>query len=138
MLRARPPGRRGEAGTKHPAGSATADGNGTPQSDETSQQARSARQGQERATQARLLLGQVPVELGEKVPAFLLRDDMAEFGWVFWEKFREGRARKLFGSVHRNDKGDWAIQLGEGSREPVYVCLAGKTATDPDRPSSLG
>jgi hypothetical protein len=79
-----------------------------------------------------------PVELGERVPAFLVRDGVADFGWVFWEKFREGRARKLFGSVHRNAKGDWEIQLGAASSERVFVCLADKTPVDSDRPSSLG
>jgi hypothetical protein len=78
------------------------------------------------------------VEMGEKVPAFLVNEGSADFGWVFWEKFSEGRARKLFGSTVRNAKGDWEIQLGEGSPRLVHVCLAAKAAVDPEHPSSLG
>jgi hypothetical protein len=80
----------------------------------------------------------VDVSLGERVPAFLVREGRADFGWVFREKFTAERSRRLFGSIVRNAKGDWDIQLGDGSREPVHVCLAGRMATDPDRPSSLG
>ncbi len=78
------------------------------------------------------------VEMGEKAPAFLVSGASADFGWVFWEKFSQGRARKLFGSTVRNAKGDWEIQLGEGSRRQIHVCLAAKALVDPDRPSSLG
>jgi hypothetical protein len=80
----------------------------------------------------------VDVSPGERVPAFLVRDGRADFGWVFWEKFTEERSRKLFGSVVRNPKGDWEVQLGTGSREPVHVQPAGRMTTDPNRPSSLG
>ena len=80
----------------------------------------------------------VEVGPGERVPAFLVRDGRADFGWVFWEKSTPERSRKLFGSVVRNAKGDWEIQLGTGSREPVHVQPGGRMATDPDRPSSLG
>ena len=78
------------------------------------------------------------VEMGEKAPAFLVDEGSADFGWVFWEKFSEGRARKLFGSTVRNAKGDWEIQLGEGSPRQIHVCLAAKAVVDPERPSSLG
>ncbi len=80
----------------------------------------------------------VDVSLGERVPGFLVRGGRADFGWVFWEKFTAERSRKLFGSVARNAKGDWDAQLGAGSRETIHVSLAGRTATDPDRPSSFG
>jgi hypothetical protein len=80
----------------------------------------------------------VEVALGERVPAFLVREGRADFGWVFWEKFTPERSRKLFGSVVRNDKGDWEIQLGSGSREPVHVKPSARVRVDPDRPSSLG
>jgi ABC-type nitrate/sulfonate/bicarbonate transport system substrate-binding protein len=80
----------------------------------------------------------VDVEPGERVPAFLVRGDRTDFGWVFWEKFTDRRSRKLFGSVVRNEKGDWEIQLGAGSREEVYARLEGRMDMDPDRPSSLG
>jgi hypothetical protein len=80
----------------------------------------------------------VEVSVGERVPAFLVREGRADFGWVFREKFTARRSRQLFGSVVRNAKGDWEIQLGAGSRETVYVQPGGRMATDPDRPSSLG
>lgn len=85
-----------------------------------------------------LLVREVDVARGERVPAFLVREGHADFGWVFWEKFSEGRARKLFGSTVRNAKGDWEIQLGEGSPRRIHVCLAAKAVVDPERPSSLG
>jgi len=79
-----------------------------------------------------------PVEPGEKAPAFRLRQGQADFGWVFWEKFREGRARKLFGSVVRNARGDWEIQIGVGSPERIYLDPRGKVPVDSDRPSDVG
>jgi hypothetical protein len=80
----------------------------------------------------------VDVDPGERVPAFLVRGDHADFGWVFWEKFTDRRSRKLFGSVVRDEKGDWKIQLGAGSRECVFARVAGRMKVDSDRPSSLG
>jgi hypothetical protein len=85
-----------------------------------------------------LRVGELEIARGERAPAFLIREGRAHFGWIFWEKFTAERWRKLFGSVVRNAKGDWAIQLGTGSREVVHVNLAGRVPTDPDRPSSLG
>jgi len=86
----------------------------------------------------RALVRDVEVALGERVPAFLVREGRTDFGWVFWEKFTGERSRKLFGSVVRNAKGDWEIQLGTGSSEAVHVNLGARVAVDPDRPSSLG
>jgi len=80
----------------------------------------------------------VPLDPDQRVPAFRVREGVADFGWVFWEKFDERRRRKLFGSVVRGAKGDWEIQIGTGSREAVFVDLAGRVRADPDRPSSLG
>lgn len=80
----------------------------------------------------------VEVGPGERVPAFLVRGDRADFGWVFREKFTETRSRKLFGSVVRNARGDWDVQLGSGSRERIHVHRSGRRGWDPDRPSSLG
>ncbi len=80
----------------------------------------------------------VEVALGERVPAFLVREGRADFGWVFREKFTAERSRQIFGSVVRNARGEWEIQLGPGSGETVYVQLSGRMTTDPDRPSSLG
>jgi hypothetical protein len=80
----------------------------------------------------------VEVGLGERMPAFLVREGRADFGWVFVEKFTAERSRRLFGSAVRNAKGDWDVQLGSGSKETIHVQPAGRMATDPDRPSSLG
>lgn len=80
----------------------------------------------------------VELELGEKAPAFLVRNSVAEFGWVFWEKYTAERRRKLFGSVVHDAKGDWAVQLGAGSQQLVYVHAGARSAVDPDRPSSWG
>lgn len=87
---------------------------------------------------APLRVRDVAVARGERVPAFLVREGQADFGWVFWEKFTSQRWRKLYGSVVRNAKGDWAIQLGTGSPEPVHVNLTRQVSVDSDRPSSLG
>ncbi len=63
----------------------------------------------------------VNLEPGERVPAFLIRDQEAYFGWVFWEKFTEKKMRKLWGSILRNQKGDWSIQISSNSRTPIYA-----------------
>ncbi len=79
----------------------------------------------------------VRIEPGERVPAFYVKDATAHFGWVFWEMFFPDRMRKLFGSAHHNEKGDWAIMLGRGSRETIYANMKLKEATDLHRPSSF-
>ena len=58
---------------------------------------------------------------GERVPAFFIDGGFAYFGWVFWEKFSDVKLRKLFGSVVRNAKGDWDIQISEKSRTVIYA-----------------
>ncbi|MCA9773189.1 MAG: hypothetical protein KC466_12325 [Myxococcales bacterium] len=82
-------------------------------------------------------VAEAPVEPGERVPAFLIRDGAAIFGWIFWEKFHEGRLRKLWGSVVRNAKGDWAIQVGPRRREILHANLGERVLVDIDFPSSL-
>ncbi len=77
----------------------------------------------------------VSIQPGERVPAFYLAAGQAHFGWVFWEVFSQDRQRKIFGSVVKNEKGDWATVLGR--RSLVYVCLGRKEEMDVDRPSSL-
>ncbi len=77
----------------------------------------------------------VPCEPGERVPGFLVENRVAWFGWVFWELFTRERKRKLWGSVVRNGKGDWQIQLGSASSRPVYVNPAMKLPMDVERPS---
>ncbi len=74
---------------------------------------------------------------GERVPAFLIEDGMAYFGWIFWEKFTQLRLRKLFGSVVRNAKGDWAIQISEKRNTTIYANLSLKTEMDIENPSGF-
>lgn len=63
----------------------------------------------------------VQVEIGFRVPAFYLKNQVAYFGWVFWEIFTETKKRKLFGSAIKNQRGDWEIQITENKDEIVYV-----------------
>lgn len=76
----------------------------------------------------------VQVLPGERVPAFFLDRSIAYFGWVFWEKFTERRMRKLWGSVIRNAKGDWSIQIPEGKRLTIYADNSSKIEMDMDKP----
>jgi len=79
----------------------------------------------------------VDIEPGERVPAFFLQDGIAHFGWVFWEVFFPGRMRRIYGSSHRNEKGDWAIIMGKGCTEIIYVNRALKESMDINRPSEF-
>ncbi|MEX2116831.1 MAG: hypothetical protein WEB37_08085 [Bacteroidota bacterium] len=82
-------------------------------------------------------VGEVEVEIGERVPAFFIEDTTAWFGWVFWEKFTETKARKLWGSIVRNAKGDWAIQIPPTKSAPIFADVKGKIDMDADRPVYL-
>lgn len=82
-------------------------------------------------------VGETDVKLGERVPAFLIENTIAWFGWIFWEKFTETKARKLWGSVVRNSKGDWAIQIPPTRPTPIYADLNGKIEMDADKPVYL-
>lgn len=79
----------------------------------------------------------VDVAAGQRAPAFVIVGTVAYFGWVFWEKFTQRTMRKLFGSVVRNAKGDWAVQIPAGNATPLYVDAGGITDMDVDAPSSL-
>ena len=72
---------------------------------------------------------------GERVPAFLIKDETAYFGWVFWEKFTEKKFRKLWGSAFRNKKGDWALQIPSGKSTSIYANPSLKTEMDLDHPA---
>jgi len=69
-------------------------------------------------------VGDVPIETGYRVPAFLIDGKTAIFGYVFWEVFSDTRKRKLWGSVVRNEKGDWKYTLNGSSSQTVFVNLA--------------
>ena len=74
---------------------------------------------------------------GQRAPAFHVDGSTAVFGWVFWEKFSERRMRKLFGSVVRNAKGDWAVQIPEKKKTPVFANVAQISEMDIDHPTGL-
>lgn len=82
-------------------------------------------------------VGEVEINPGERLPAFYIDGDTAYFGWVFWEKFTELRLRKLFGTVVRNAKGDWLIQLPPQSPKIIYVNRSSIFEMDIDRPFEL-
>jgi len=81
-----------------------------------------------------LRVREVEVAADERAPAFLVEPGWATFGHVFWEKFTQTKRRKLFGSVLRDAKGDWAVILGVNSAVEVYVDPARREKVDPDRP----
>jgi hypothetical protein len=76
----------------------------------------------------------VDIQPGERVPAFYLADSTAYFGWVFHEKFTDTKMRKLWGSVVRNAKGDWAIQISPTKTATVYANSLLKSEFDIDHP----
>ncbi len=77
-------------------------------------------------------VGEVEVGFDERVPAFIVRDSKAYFGWVFQERFTEKKSRKLFGSEVRNVKGDWAIQVPYNSHEKIFVRFADRLGMELD------
>jgi hypothetical protein len=85
----------------------------------------------------RTTVAQVSVKPGERVPAFYLDGGYAYFGWVFWERFSQLTLRKLFGSVVRNAKGDWAIQIPEKRTTIIYANLSLKSEMDIETPSGF-
>lgn len=77
-------------------------------------------------------VGEVAVGFDERIAAFLLRDSMAYFGWVFNERFTGKKSRKLFGSAIRNGKGDWGIQIPSNSREKIFVRYSERLGMEQD------
>lgn len=80
-------------------------------------------------------VGALTLRPGERVPAFWIDDSTAYFGWVFWEKFTELKLRKLWGSVVRNKKGDWAIQIPPTKPTVIYANERLKIEMDIEQPS---
>ena len=76
----------------------------------------------------------VKVEPGERVPAFLVESRVAYFGWVFWEQFTSWKMRKLWGSVIKNDRGDWNIQIPATRNSTIYSNESLKLEMDVDHP----
>ena len=79
----------------------------------------------------------VEIEVGVRVPAWLLRPPRIDFGTVFWELFTETKRRKLFGSEVRNAKGDWEIQIPPGSPERIWVDPGHAERYDASRPVGM-
>lgn len=86
---------------------------------------------------ASTIVQNVTVQPGERVPAFYIDGTTAYFGWVFWEKFSQLRLRKLFGSIVRNSKGDWAVQIPEKRRSVIYANINLKSEMDIESPSGF-
>ena len=63
----------------------------------------------------------INIEVGFRIPAFLIKNHQAIFGHLFWEVFSEKRKRKIWGSVIRNEKGDWKYILPGNSETIVFV-----------------
>ena len=72
-----------------------------------------------------------PIEAGEKIPAFYLHGDTADFGYIRWEIFTPKSRRKLFQSEYRRpDNQEWAVQLNLASPERVWANAAAKEGHD--------
>lgn len=84
-----------------------------------------------------LAVGAIDVNVGVRVPAWLVRGETADFGTVFWEVFHDRARRKLFGSEVRNGKGDWDVVLLASSREPVFAALTLAESYDASRPVGM-
>jgi hypothetical protein len=76
----------------------------------------------------------VPVAPGERVPAFFIENSVAYFGWVFWEQFTSWKIRKLWGSVIKNQRGDWDIQIPVTRPTIIYANALLKIEMDIDHP----
>ena len=79
----------------------------------------------------------VNAEPGQRIPAFYLDGTTAYFGWVFWERFTTWRIRKLWGSVIKNKRGDWDIQIPALGKKVIYANESLKLEMDIDHPSEF-
>ncbi len=76
---------------------------------------------------------EAPIEPGERIPAFHLHDDVADFGYIRWEIFTPTSRRKLFASEHRRpDNDEWAVQLNLSSPVKVWASPDRKERHDVD------
>lgn len=74
-----------------------------------------------------------PIEPGEKIPAFYLHGDTADFGYIRWEIFTPKSRRKLFASEYRRpDNQEWAVQLNLASAETVWADASARERHDVD------
>jgi hypothetical protein len=80
-----------------------------------------------------MTVAETQIEPGEKVPAFYLHDEVADFGYIRWEIFTPRSRRKLFASeVRRADNDEWAIQLNLASLEKLWASPERKEKHDVD------
>ncbi len=71
------------------------------------------------------------IEPGERIPAFYLHGETADFGYIRWEIFTPKSRRKLFASEYRRpDNQEWAVQLNLASPETVWASAAAKERHD--------
>jgi hypothetical protein len=62
------------------------------------------------------------IEPGERIPAFYVHGDAADFGYVRWEIFTPRSRRKLFHSEYRRpDNDEWDVQLNLSSLETIWA-----------------
>ncbi len=62
------------------------------------------------------------IQPGERIPAFYIHGDAADFGYIRWEIFTPRSRRKLFHSEYRRpDNDEWDIQLNLSSPERVWA-----------------
>lgn len=62
------------------------------------------------------------ITAGEKIPAFFLHDEIADFGYIRWEIFTPKSRRKLFASEYRRpDNQEWAVQINLASPQKVWA-----------------
>jgi len=81
----------------------------------------------------RMTVREAPIEAGERIPAFCVRGDIAEFGWLRWEIFTPRSRRKLFASERRLPENDeWAVQINLASPETVWADPARKERHEVD------
>ena len=74
-----------------------------------------------------------PIEAGERIPAFHIVGDEADFGYIRWEIFTPKSRRKLFASERRRtDNDEWAVQLNLSSPVKVWAAPALKERHDVD------
>jgi len=73
------------------------------------------------------------IEAGERIPAFHVEGDDADFGYIRWEIFTPKSRRKLFASERRRtDNDEWAVQLNLSSPVKVWAAPALKERHDVD------
>jgi hypothetical protein len=78
-----------------------------------------------------LTVRQAEITPGERIPAFYLHGEIADFGYVRWEIFTPRSRRKLFASEYRRpDNDEWAVQFNLASREKVWACPERKEKHD--------